>query len=417
MFLIKKLMRLRYKEGTPIADHVNEFQGIINQLSSMGITFEDEVRALLLLGSLPDTWETFKVTICNSAPNGVVTWNLVKTKVLNEESRKIADKDGSSSHSEMLVAESRGRSKSRGPSKGGERSRSKSKGKGKYADFVCHHCHEKGHIKWQCEQWKKDKKKKKKQVQRQPDSDSDSEGRITAVEEIMSLMHEEHDGRFCSTIEGRITIVSDDTINLADGDVMTWIPDSGATIHATSRRELFTKYPAGDFGVVKMGNNDRAQIIGRGDVHLETENGTTLVLKSVRHVEALRLNIISVGLLDGEGYSSRFGNAQYKLTKGNLIVAKGNMVSVLYHVHAKLSAACVNALQKEDACALWHKRLGHMSEKGMTVLVKKNLLKGVKGVHIKKCSDCLAGKQHRVAIKIQPPYKKSEVLDLVHSDV
>jgi hypothetical protein len=89
MFLIKKLMRLRYKEDTPISHHVNEFQGIINQLSSMGITFEDKVRALLLLGSLPDTWETFKVTMCNSTPNGVVTWNLVKTKVLNEESKKM----------------------------------------------------------------------------------------------------------------------------------------------------------------------------------------------------------------------------------------------------------------------------------------------------------------------------------------
>jgi hypothetical protein len=185
-------MRLRYKEGTQIADHVNEFQGIINRLSSMGITFEDEVRALLLLGSLPDTWETFKITVCNSAPNGVVTWNLVKIRVLNEESKKIADKDGSSSHSEVLVTQSRGRSKSRGPGKG-ERSRSKSKGK--YANFVCHHCHEKGHIKWHCEQWKKDKKKKKKQVQKQIDSHSDSEGgRISTVEEIMSLIYEEHDG-------------------------------------------------------------------------------------------------------------------------------------------------------------------------------------------------------------------------------
>ena len=102
MFLIKQLMCLRYKEGTLIADHVNTFQGIINQLSSMGITFEDEVRALLLLGSLPDSWETFKVTVCNSAPNGVVTWNLVKTRVLNEESRKVT-KASSSSHSEVLV--------------------------------------------------------------------------------------------------------------------------------------------------------------------------------------------------------------------------------------------------------------------------------------------------------------------------
>jgi hypothetical protein len=89
MLFIKKLWCLRYKEGTPIVDHVNEFHGIINQLSSVGITFEDEDRALLLLGSLPDNWKTFKVTVSNSAPNGVVTWNLVKTKVLNGESKKL----------------------------------------------------------------------------------------------------------------------------------------------------------------------------------------------------------------------------------------------------------------------------------------------------------------------------------------
>jgi hypothetical protein len=53
----------------------------------------------------------------------------------------------------------------------------------------------------------------------------------------------------------------------------------------------------------------------------------------------------------------------------------------------------------------------------MAVLVKKNLLKGVKCVHIKKCLDCLAGKQHGFAFKSQPLHKKREVLDLVHSDV
>lgn len=91
-----------------------------------------------------------------------------------------------------------------------------------------------------------------------------------------------------------------------NGDEIVSIPDSGATIRATSHREYFTKYTTGDFGVVKMGNNDRAAIIGKGDVHLETENGTKLDLKSVRHVEELRLNIFSVGLLDGDRYSSRF---------------------------------------------------------------------------------------------------------------
>jgi hypothetical protein len=58
----------------------------------MGITFEDEVGAVFLLGSLHDTWDTIRFTVCNSIPNGVVTRNFLKTKVLNEESKKITDK-------------------------------------------------------------------------------------------------------------------------------------------------------------------------------------------------------------------------------------------------------------------------------------------------------------------------------------
>jgi hypothetical protein len=46
------------------------------------------------------------------------------------------------------------------------------------------------------------------------------------------------------------------TINLADGDDMTWISDKGAIIHATSHRALFKNYSIDDFGVVNMGNND-----------------------------------------------------------------------------------------------------------------------------------------------------------------
>ena len=54
----------------------------------------------------------------------------------------------------------------------------------------------------------------------------------------------------------KITIFSNDTINLVDGDEMTLIPYIGATIHATSHREIFTNHTTSDFGVVKMGDND-----------------------------------------------------------------------------------------------------------------------------------------------------------------
>ncbi len=58
MLLIKKLMHLRYNDGTSMTDHLSSFQGVVNELTSMGITFEEEVRALLLLRSLPESWET-----------------------------------------------------------------------------------------------------------------------------------------------------------------------------------------------------------------------------------------------------------------------------------------------------------------------------------------------------------------------
>ena len=57
-------------------------------MASMGFSFEEEIRALLLLGSLSKSWETLKVTLCNAALGGVVTWDMVKAKLLNEEARQ-----------------------------------------------------------------------------------------------------------------------------------------------------------------------------------------------------------------------------------------------------------------------------------------------------------------------------------------
>jgi len=43
------------------------------------------------------------------------------------------------------------------------------------------------------------------------------------------------------------------------------------------------QFPCGDFGVLKMGNNDTSKGIGVGTVCLKTSNGTKLILKNVRH--------------------------------------------------------------------------------------------------------------------------------------
>ena len=59
-------------------------------------------------------------------------------------------------------------------------------------------------------------------------------------------------------------------------------------------------------------------------------------------------------------------------------------------------------------------RLGHIGERGMLELHKRNLLKGVKTCKLDKY--CVYEKQHRVSFKTGSHTSK-DVLDYIHSDV
>ena len=86
----------------------------------------------------------------------------------------------------------------------------------------------------------------------------------------------------------------------------------------------------GDFGKVKMGNQGISNIIGVGDIDMMTNSWCIHSLKDVRHVPEMRLNLISVGKLDDAGMISQFGGGRWKLTHGNLIMARGRKEGSLY---------------------------------------------------------------------------------------
>ena len=71
-FVPRKLVNLKPKEGRPVAEHLSEFQDLVNQMVIMKLIIDDEVQALLPMSSLPDRWETLVVSLTNSAPNGVL---------------------------------------------------------------------------------------------------------------------------------------------------------------------------------------------------------------------------------------------------------------------------------------------------------------------------------------------------------
>jgi hypothetical protein len=66
---------------------------------------------------------------------------------------------------------------------------------------------------------------------------------------------------------------------------------------------------------------------------------------------------------------------------------------------------------------LWHHRLGHMSEKGMQILHKINLLQDIKQIDLNFCEHCVYGKQKGVRFLRVGKVKKNEKLDLVETYV
>ena len=49
VFLMKRLFNMNMSEGGFIADQLNDFNTVTNQLSSVKVDFDDEVRALLIM--------------------------------------------------------------------------------------------------------------------------------------------------------------------------------------------------------------------------------------------------------------------------------------------------------------------------------------------------------------------------------
>ena len=57
VYLMRKLFNLQMYESASVADHINEFDMMVSQLSSIKINFEDEIKALILIPSLPESWD------------------------------------------------------------------------------------------------------------------------------------------------------------------------------------------------------------------------------------------------------------------------------------------------------------------------------------------------------------------------
>ena len=101
--------------------------------------------------------------------------------------------------------------------------------------------------------------------------------------------------------------------------------------------------------------------------------------------------------------------------KGAKVVARGTKFRTL-----DTTAGCINMVDvaegASDSC-MWNNKLGHMSAKGMKMLVAKEALEGLKSVDMGLCESCVMGKQKKVSFTKAPREPKKVRLEMVHTDV
>ena len=149
----EKLINMNMSEGGSIVDHLNEFNTLTSQLSSVNVKFDDEVRALLILCSFPKSRNSLVMVVTNF----VLSSNTLKLDdvvgvILDEEMRR---KSTGKTSSNALTMESRGRQKERGRSPGNHGKYKKGISKSRFGKIECWNCGQKGHLKKDCRAPKK----------------------------------------------------------------------------------------------------------------------------------------------------------------------------------------------------------------------------------------------------------------------
>ncbi|RVW20272.1 Retrovirus-related Pol polyprotein from transposon TNT 1-94 [Vitis vinifera] len=101
--------------------------------------------------------------------------------------------------------------------------------------------------------------------------------------------------------------------------------------------------------------------------------------------------------------------------KGARVLACGKKTGTLYMTSCPRDTIAVADASTDTS--LWHCRLGHLSEKGMKMLLSKGKLPELKSIDFDMCESCILGKQKNVSFLKTGRTSKAEKLELVHTDL
>ncbi|KAG9450313.1 hypothetical protein H6P81_010278 [Aristolochia fimbriata] len=194
-----------------------------------------------------------------------------------------------------------------------------------------------------------------------------------------------------------------------------WYFDSGCSRHMTGSAACLIDLSQSDGGgQVTFGDGAKGAVLGCGTLALEGMPSLTGVLL----VKGLKANLISISQLCDQNLAVQF-------TKEGCCVSDSNNQSVLQGVR---TADNCYQLQSGRQCNysttsdmnLWHRRLGHIHDRGLQNLIRLNAVRGlpkISGHMSGVCKGCMEGKQPRTSHPKVPYVTTSLPLELLHMDL
>ena len=151
-----------------------------------------------------------------------------------------------------------------------------------------------------------------------------------------------------------------------------------------------------------MGDGSRVKIDFFGMIKLRLATESFLLLHDVAYIPSLRRNLISVSILDRQGYSFHFGGGKVDIFSNSVLIGNGvlfgNLYSLSLHHGPLCDSSYVNFVigckraRMNLSSMLWHKRLGHISRQRLERLVRDDVLSNLDFSDFETCVVCLKGK-------------------------
>ncbi|UYV68867.1 hypothetical protein LAZ67_6001370 [Cordylochernes scorpioides] len=223
VFLTKQLILLKMNPNERLQDYLNKFSSLADRLSEMDAQVPEDFLSILLLCSLPESYEGFRTAI--ETRDELPSFETLKVKMLEEEIRQ-TQLNGTTNTEQAFLGN---------PERKNFPSTSKPKPKG--FPFSCHFCGKKGHKAADC----------RKRKSRNPKNEM---------------------------------VASFGTKYLSKLGANEWCLDSGATAHMCSSRDSFDHFEETAPVKITLANGGFIEALGKGSVKLECSGSKSFAVNN-----------------------------------------------------------------------------------------------------------------------------------------